>query len=128
MPALSTYVENMFVDALLRNQTFTNPTSWYLALYLTNPTAADSGTEISGGAYVRQPIIFGPPSGGALANSAQVDFPMASANWGNVAYAAIRDASTAGNLLVYGSMVTPRYVTAGDVLKFLIGSVVITVS
>lgn len=63
-----------------------------------------------------------------MANSAQVDFPMASATWGNIAYAAIRDASTAGNLLVYGAMVTPRYVTAGDVLKFLIGSVVITVS
>lgn len=128
MPALSTYVENMFVNALLRNQTFTNPTSWYLALYLTNPTAADTGTEISGGGYARQPIVFGPPSGGSLSNSAQVDFPMASANWGNVAYAAIRSASTGGNLLVYGSMVTPRYISAGDVLKFLIGSVVVTVS
>jgi hypothetical protein len=83
---------------------------------------------VTGGSYVRQPILFGPPSGGACANSADVAFPMASANWGNITHCAIRDASTGGNLLFYGSMVTPRNITSGDVLKFLTGNVIATVS
>lgn len=128
MPALSTYVENMFINALLRNQTFTNPTSWYLALYLTNPTFADTGIEISAGGYARQPVVFGAPASGVCTNSADITFPVATANWGNVAYVAIRDAVSGGNLLMYGNMAVPRFVTAGDILKFLIGNVSVTVS
>ena len=31
----------------------------YLALYTNDPTAADTGTEVSGGSYARQAITFG---------------------------------------------------------------------
>lgn len=128
MPALGTYAENAVVNALLRNMPITWPTAWFLALYLTNPTANNTGTEISGVSYVRQPILFGPPSGGALANTTDIAFPLAGSSWGNVAYAAILDASTGGNLLFYGPMVASRFINSGDVLKFLTGNVQVTVS
>jgi hypothetical protein len=128
MPALGTWAETAIVNALLRNVSFTLPTTWFLALYLTNPTAANTGTEVSGVSYVRQPILFGPPSGGTIANSTDIAFPLAGTTWGNIAYGGILDASSGGHLLFYGSLVTPRYINAGDVLKFLTGSVVITVS
>jgi hypothetical protein len=131
MPALGSWAENAVINALLRGVNLTAPTAWWIALYLTNPTSLDTGTEIttSGGSnYARQPITFGPPSLGAVANDADVTFPIAGTSWGNVAYAAIRSASTGGNLLFYGPLVTPRFITAGDVLKFLTGNVVATVS
>ena len=131
MPALSLYAENAVVNALLRNTPITWPTSWYLALYTTNPTYLDTGTEISfsgGTNYARQPILFGAPTAGAVSNTTDLTFPLAGITWGNITYAAVRDAPTGGHLLFYGSMVTPRYISSGDVLKFLTGNVVCTVS
>ena len=128
MAALGTWAETAIVNALLRNIGFTLPTTWFLALYLTNPTAANTGTEVSGVSYVRQPILFGPPSGGTVANSADIAFPLAGTSWGNIAYGGIITASSGGNLLFYGPLVTTRFIGAGDVLKFLTGSVQITVS
>jgi hypothetical protein len=128
MPALSTYAENAVVNALLRATNLTAPTTVYLALYTSNPTSADTGTELSGGNYARQPITFGPPSGGAVANSSDIGFLVATTIWGNITHAAIRDAITSGHLLFYGSLVTPRYINIGDVIQFLTGNVVCTVS
>jgi hypothetical protein len=128
MAALGTTTANKVIGALLTDASFTLPTSWFLALYLTNPTASDTGTEISGVSYVRQPIIFGTPSGGSVSNTTDIAFPYAGSVWGNVVYAAILDASTGGNLLFFGPLVSPQYVGAGDVLKFLTGNVTATVS
>ena len=128
MPALGTYAEDKIINLMVRNTSWTPPTTVYLALYLTTPTAADVGTEVSGGGYLRQAIVFAAPSGGVCLSSADVTFPIALTSWGNVAYAAIRDASTGGNLLFYGNLVLPRFVSSGDVLKFLTGNVAITVT
>lgn len=130
MAALGVWAENAVVNALLRNVSFTLPTAWYLALYTSNPTSLDAGTEVStsGTNYSRQPVAFGPPSSGTLANSTDITFPSASATWGNVTHAAVRDAITGGNLLFYGTLVIPRYIVLGDVLRFLTGNVVCTVS
>ena len=128
MSALGLTTANALANAVLRNTSYSSPTNWFLALYLTNPTAADTGTEVSGVSYARQPIIFSVPSGGSVSNTTDIAYSFAGSTWGNVAYAAIRDASTGGNLLLFGALVTPRYVNAGDVLKFLTGNVVATFS
>lgn len=131
MPALSNYAENLVINLLLRGVSPTVPSAWFMALYTSNPTAADTGTEISfsgGTNYSRQPITFGVPSSGVSANTGDITFPVAGINWGTITHAAIRDDATTGNLLVYGSLVTPKFVGSGDVLKFLIGNVTITVS
>lgn len=128
MSALGSGTANALVAAVLTNTSYTTPTNWFLALYLTNPTAGDIGTECSGINYARQPIIFGTPSGGSVSNTTDIAFTFAGNTWGNIVYAAIRDASTGGNLLFFGSLVTPRFVNAGDVLKFLTGNVTATIS
>lgn len=128
MPALGGWAETAVINALLRGVDLTAPTAWYLALYKSDPTYLDVGLEVSGGSYARQSILFGVPSGGVSANTNEITFPTATNTWGNVTHAAIRDASSGGNLLFYGSLVVPRYITAGDVLKFLVDSVVATIS
>jgi len=131
MPALGVYAENLVINALVRATNLTAPTTVWLALYTTDPTAADVGTEIptSGGSnYARQIITFGAPSGGISSNSADVPFPQAGSIWGTITHAAIRDASTGGNLLFYGALITPRSLVSGDVIKFITGNVVITLT
>jgi hypothetical protein len=103
MSQLSNYLENALGNAALRNTTYTSPATVYAALYSTNPTDADSGTEITGGAYARQAVTFGAPTNGVFTNSGAVNFPVATANYpADVRYIGIRDALAAGNLLWYG--------------------------
>lgn len=93
--AKSNYLENKFLDHVLRNTAYTPPAAVYAALYLTDPTEEDKGQEVKGGSYTRKAITFGSASGGQVSNSADVTFPTATADWGNITHMAIKDASAA---------------------------------
>jgi hypothetical protein len=128
MSKMSNYLENALVNATLRGTAYTAPSTVYLALYTSDPTDADTGTEVSGGAYARQSVAFAAPVDGATSNSANVTFPQASANWGNVTHIGIRDALTGGNLLYYAPLTTARNILSGDTIAFLSGQVTVTLS
>ena len=129
MPA-SNYVKTNTLDAWLNNQSFTLPSSLYAALYLTNPTAANSGTEVSGSGYARatyDPSIATISGDVAIcSNEAVVQFPEATGAWGTPTYFGVLDAQTGGNLLFYGSLPTTFSVTTGMAPKFNIGELRIT--
>lgn len=128
MAEMSNYLENALVNAVLRNTAYTSPTTVYLALYTSDPTDADSGTEVSGNAYARQSITFGAPSNGVSTNSAAIEFPQATGSWGTVAYVGIRDASTAGNLLFHTPLDASKTIATGDVFRVAAGSLSVTLA
>jgi len=128
MAEMSNYLENALINATLRNTAYTSPTTVYLALYTTDPTDADSGTEVSGNAYARQSITFGAPSNGVSTNSAAIEFPQATGSWGTVAYVGIRDASTAGNLLYHTPLDASKTIATGDVFRVAVGSLSVTLA
>lgn len=109
MPA-SNYVKNNTLDFWLRNQNVTQPSNVWVALYSTNPTAADTGTEVSGGGYARQQATFSAPSisgdVSTVQNTASVTFPQLSASAGTAAYVGLRDSQSGGNLLFYEALPT----------------------
>jgi hypothetical protein len=122
MAEMSNYLEGALINAVLRNTAYTSPTTVYLALYTSDPTDADAGTEVSGNAYARQSITFGAPSNGVSTNSAAIEFPQATGSWGTVAYVGIRDASTAGNLLFHTALDASKTIATGDVFRVAAGS------
>jgi hypothetical protein len=122
MSEMSNFLENALINATLRNTSYTSPTTVYLALYTSDPTDADTGTEVSGGSYARQAITFGAPSNGVSTNSAAIEFPQAGGSWGTVAFVGIRDASTAGNLLFHTALDASKTIATGDVFRVAIGS------
>jgi hypothetical protein len=126
MAEMSNYLENALINATLRNTSYTSPTTVYVALYTTDPTDADTGTEVSGGSYARQAVTFGSPSNGVSTNSASVTFPTASGNWGTVTHIGIRDASTAGNLLYHTPLDTAKTVNSSDVFTISSGNLSVT--
>ena len=128
MAEFSNYLENALINATLRNTAYTSPTTVYLALYTTDPTDADTGTEVSGAAYARQSITFGAPSDGVSTNSAAIEFPQAGGSWGTVAYIGIRDASTAGNLLYHSPLTASKTIATGDVFRVAAGSLSVTLA
>jgi len=116
--AVSNHLATALLNQVFRNTAYTRPTKVYLALYTSNPTAADTGTEVKDGGYVRQEVTFGAP---AVVNgkqtikpTADIPFPIASADWGNITHGGIRDAATGGNLLYYGPLDAARSILNGD--------------
>jgi hypothetical protein len=112
----------------LRNTSYTSAATVYLALYTTDPTDADTGTEVTGGSYARQSITFGAPSNGVSTNSAAIEFPQCTASWGAVTHVGIRDASTAGNLLYHTPLDASKTIDSGDIFKIAIGSLSVTLA
>lgn len=117
MAEISNYLENALINGTLRGTTYTAPTTTYLALYTNDPTDADTGTEITGGSYVRQAITFSAPSNGATSNSSAIEFPQATADWGTITHVGIRDAVTSGNLLYHSALDTSKAIANGDIFK-----------
>lgn len=128
MAEMSNYLENALINATLRNTAYTSPTTVYLALYTSDPTDADAGTEVTGNAYARQSITFGAPSNGVSTNSAAIEFPQATGSWGTVAYVGIRDDLTSGNLLYHTPLDASKTIDTGDVFRIAIGSLSVTLA
>lgn len=128
MSQASNYLENKIVDHVLGTATFTKPTNVYLALFLSDPTDAASGTEVTGGGYVRQVITFNAASGGSASSAALVTFTASGSDFGTVTHWAVYDASTSGNMLCYGALDSTRIIASGESLGFPIGSIIVTQS
>lgn len=130
MAAISNYLEEAVLNAVFRNQSYSSPTNIYVALYTSDPTDADSGTEVSGGGYGRQLITFNAPtqiSGKAqIVNAADIKFPIATGTWGTVTHIGLRDANVSGNLLFYGPLSTPKTISVDDQLVFGAGDLKIS--
>ena len=128
MAEFSNYLENALINAVLRNTTYTSPATVYVSLYTSDPTDADSGTEVSGGSYARTAVTFGAPSNGVSTNSADVTFPTSTASWGTVSHIGIHDASTSGNLLFHTPLDTSKTIDSGDIFKITSGNLSVTLA
>jgi hypothetical protein len=128
MAEMSNYLENALINATLRNTSYTSPTTVYVGLYTTDPTDADTGTEVSGGSYARVAVTFGAPSDGVSTNSAAVEFPQATGSWGTVGWIGIEDSLTGGNLLYHTALDASKTIASGDIFKIAIGSLSVTLA
>jgi len=131
MTAFTDYFENKIVDHLFRGVALSesSPASYYVGLLTAAPSDSAAGTEVSGGAYSRVAVgrdqaswkgthgsATGASSGtnGTISNAAQITFPAPTANWGSITHFGIYDAASAGNLLVWAPLTTPKTVNNGD--------------
>jgi hypothetical protein len=128
MAEMSNFLENALINATLRNTSYTSPSVVYVGLYTSDPTDANTGTEVSGGSYARTAVTFGVPSNGVSANSAAVEFPQATGNWGTVTHIGILDAATSGNLLYHTILDVAKTIDSGDIFKIAIGSLSVTLA
>jgi hypothetical protein len=128
MAEMSNYLEDALINATLRNTSYTSPATVYVGLYTSDPTDANTGTEVSGGSYARTAVTFGAPSNGVTTNSGAVEFPQATGTWGTVGWIGILDASTSGNLLYHTALDASKTIASGDIFKIAIGSLSVTLA
>ena len=128
MSEMSNFLENALINATLRATTYTSPSTVYVALFTTDPTDANTGTEVTGGSYARTSVAFAAPSNGASASSADCTFPTCTSTWGTVSHIGIFDASTSGNLLYHTPLDTSKTIETGDIFKIASGSLTVTLA
>jgi hypothetical protein len=136
MTAMSDYWEDANKE-WFRGTSFPAATgSVYVALFTATPSDSGGGTEVSGNAYARQALskaagswTAGSAGSGQISNTAAITFPAATPGaWGTITSFGIFDASTAGNLLIWGALTASKAIGIGDVFQFAAGQLVITFS
>jgi hypothetical protein len=123
--AMSNYLENKLLEAVVKNTTYTSPSTVYLALYSTAPTDSTAGTELSGNGYSRQAVTFASAANGTITSNSAASFSTATGDWSPIVATAIVDASTGGNILFY-KITPPRNIKSGDTLVVESGDITIT--
>lgn len=126
MSIATDYLENKIIDHMLRNQAFTPPPAVYLALFTSATDDTGGGTEVTGGSYARQAVTLSAASGGATSNSTAETFPSMPAC--TVTHWALFDAATSGNMLVHGTVTTPKTYSAGEDATVDIGALDVAVA
>ena len=126
MGAFSDYLENKILDLTLRQVAFSTPAPAKIALYTSPPYDGGTGTEVSGGGYVRQTGTFAAAANGKTSNSAVISFPAATSGWGTVTHFGIFDATTGGNLLYWAPLTQSKAISTGDVARFNVGTLTVS--
>ena len=131
MTAFSNYLEQQIVEHFLRNNGITSPTTVYLALFESDPGEDGSGTETSYTNYARLAATWTALDGsGQTQNTGSISFAAngnASASV-TITHAAIFDALTTGNMLLYGPLATSKVLAVGDVLSFAANALTLTLN
>jgi hypothetical protein len=122
----STYLDNTFLGIILRQQVFTPPVTVYVALYTVSPGVGGGGTEVTGGGYARQAVTFTVPVNGLCSNNVDVNFAVASADYGTVVAFALHDQPSGGNLLYFANLSTSRTVLTNDQVRFPTGQLLVS--
>ena len=128
MAEMSNHLENALINATLRNTSYTSPSVVYVGLYTSDPTDANTGTEVSGGSYARTSVTFAAPSNGVTTNSASVVFPTATGSWGTIGWIGILDAATSGNLLYHTALDEAKTVGTGDIFTISSSNLSVTLA
>lgn len=123
--SFSNYLETELLDHVFAGNAYTSPTTVYVGLFTSNPAEDGSGTEVSGGSYVRKAGSFS-VSGNTATTTAAIEFPTATASWGTITHIGIYDASSAGNLLAYAALTASKAIASGDVFRIPTGDIDIT--
>ncbi len=125
--SFSNFLETEILDHVFGGAAYTAPTTHYLALYTAAPGETGGGTEVStsGTAYARQSVAF-TTTGNTTSNTAAVEYPTATANFGTVTHVGVFDASTGGNLMAYAALSSSKTIDSGDVFRVPVADLDIT--
>tara|TARA_A100001035_G_scaffold103360_1_gene80929 strand:+ start:893 stop:1285 length:393 start_codon:yes stop_codon:yes gene_type:complete len=130
MSGFSDYLEDKVLEHVFGGNAFTAPSTLYVALYTVAPSDTGGGTEVSGGAYARQTATFtvSGTNPTTASNTAAIEYPSATANYGTVVAVGVLDASSGGNLLAYSTLDSSKVVSSGDAFRFNAGDLDITLT
>lgn len=122
---LTNDAENLILDHFLGVTAYTFDSTLFIGLYTVAPTDSTSGTEVTGGSYIRKACTFDAAVSGATQNASDVDFTGMPA--ATTVAVAVHTAVTGGTMLMYGTLTTNKTTDAGDTLRIADGDLDISI-
>ena len=116
---LATAGESIVLDALLAGR--------FMSLHIGDPTVG-SVDEIEGGSYARQSATFAKTGDNptVATNTNLIQFPTATSDWGTITHFGIWTAVSAGTLLAYNTVETPKVMAIDDIARWEVGTLTVT--
>ena len=135
MASFSNYAEDKVLDNIFRGTAFSVP-NLHIALFTssagleTNNAAAQTEVPSTDTGYARVAVPsytgFTVSSNGQSTNAVALEFPAATLDWGTVTHIGITDAEIGGNVILWGSIRNARPIYSGDIIRFAVGSIIVT--
>jgi hypothetical protein len=131
MSQATNYLEGKLLEHLFDLASYSAPATMYLGLF----TSVTDGevptlTEVSGGSYARAAITNDATSwsrtGNVVSNDNLITFTTATGSQGTVTHWGLWDASSGGNLLVYGTLPAATAINNGTTFRVAAGQIVVT--
>lgn len=132
MPGKGDFLSNEILDHVLSQNTFTPPTSLWVALFTAVPTPSGGGTEVTAGDYER--VNFSSStnnwtlaSQNIVVNLIEFAFAQATSAWGTIVGFGLFDNSvkTSGNLMYWASLTSAKSVLSGETGRFPSGTLIV---
>lgn len=121
---MTDYMKDVVGDHLLRDQAFSPPSIFYLALFTSATDDTGGGTEATGGGYARQEVTLTPFVNGVSTNVDELMFTSLAAD--DYTHAALMDALTGGNMWMHDELPDPETVANGGGILVEAGSLTVT--
>lgn len=125
MSSFTNYLEEKIIGHAFAGEAWTPASTYHVALFTVSPGEAGGGTECTGGAYARVSVTF-TRTGSQVANAANAEFPVSTANRDPVTAFGLFDAATTGNLVAYKVFAAAKQYNSGQNLTFLAGELTIS--
>lgn len=135
MASFSNYSEDKVLNNLFRGEAFSVP-NLHIALFTssagleTNSASAQTEVPTADTGYARVAVPsytgFTVSSNGQSTNAAAFEFPAATLDWGTITHIGIMDAEIGGNVILWGSIRNARPIYSGDIIRFAVGSIIVT--
>jgi hypothetical protein len=123
MAGKSNYLENALCNWIRGTAMPSAPATVYLSLHTADPGETGASEHGATASYARTAVTFGAPSNGVMTNSAQVQFPTASANYSAaITHFGVHDAASAGNFLGGGALGSSATITTGVTPQWNVGA------
>jgi hypothetical protein len=119
---------NAILDALCRSVAYSDPAAFFLQLHVGDPGAAGTANQM--GDTTRQAVTFSAASGGAITNSAAVEWTNLQPTGASetVSHWSAWSASSAGTFLFSDDLATARLIADGDNFTIAIGDLDINIT
>jgi len=130
MSNFSNYTEAAISNWLRGNASMAATGTRYIGLFNGSPTDTGSGgTEVTTTIRTagRLAATFTSPSDGVMQNSAEINFGASAGNT-SVTHFGIFDASSAGNMLIWGPLTTEKTIDSSDIVLFEAASITVTIA
>lgn len=124
MTKMTNYLESKLAQHVLKNTTYTPPTTLYIALHTADPTEVGNVSEVTTGTYAtyaRKAVTLGAESGGSCVSTVDLTWDTMPAI--TISHISVWDAASGGNALFYGPLGASKTMASGDSFRLASGQI-----